>query len=151
MIVRNKCIVKEDQMPTNKCFTLLSFIAALIGSMVLTACGGGGEPVTTIDVDMTEHKFTPDKLAVPAGAEITINLKNSGKQPHEFQILVLGAKADESVDKDGNSTRYWSAITQPGASKSLTFTAPSNPGSYVIKCSAPGHTEAGMVGTLQVK
>lgn len=139
-------------MPTKKCFPFLTFFVVLIGSMFLTACGGGGgKPVTTIDVDMTEHKFTPDKFTVPAGAEITINLKNSGKQPHEFQILVLGAKADESVDKDGNSSRYWSAITQPGESKSLTFTAPSNPGSYVIKCSAPGHTKAGMVGTLQVK
>ena len=141
-------------MPTKKCFALSTFIVALIGSMFLTACGGGGgggEPVTTINVDMTEHTFTPNEFTVPAGAEITINLKNSGKQPHEFQILVLGAKADESFDKDGNSTRYWRVITQPGESESLTFTAPSKPGSYVIKCSAPGHTQAGMVGTLWVK
>ncbi|HJR81790.1 MAG TPA: cupredoxin domain-containing protein [Anaerolineales bacterium] len=139
-------------MSVKKCCTLLTIIVALIGSMFLTACGGGGsELVTTIDVDMTDHKFTPNEFAVPAEVEITINLENSGKQPHEFRILVFGAKADESVDKDGNSTRYWSAIAQPGESKSLTFTAPSKPGSYVIKCTAPGHAEAGMVGTLQVK
>jgi uncharacterized cupredoxin-like copper-binding protein len=139
-------------MPTKRCFTSLTFIVTLIGSILLTACGGGGgEPVNIIDVDMTEHKFTPDEFTVPAGVEITINLTNSGKQGHEFQILVLGAKADESVDKEGNSTWYWSAIIHPGESKSLTFTAPSTPGSYVIKCSAPGHTEAGMVGTLWVK
>lgn len=139
-------------MTTKRCFPLLAFIMLLIGSMVLTACGAGTEkPVATIDIDMTEHKFTPDAFTVPTGAEITINLKNSGKQPHEFRILVLGAKVEEDMDKDGNSTRYWSAIVQPGEGKTFTFTAPSEPGSYAIKCSAPGHTQAGMTGTLQVK
>ena len=144
--------LKEIKVLTKKSFLLLAFFVALIGSIVLTACGAGGEAVlTTIDVDMTDHKFTPDAFTVPAGAEITLNLKNSGKQPHEFQILVLGAKVNESVDKDGNSTKYWSAIARPGENKSLSFTAPSEPGSYAIKCSAPGHAQAGMVGTLQVK
>ena len=139
-------------MLTKKSFPILAFFVALIGSIFLTACGGGGDkPLTTIDVDMTEHNFTPNEFTVPAGAEITINLNNIGKQPHEFQILVLGANVNESVDKDGNSTKYWSAIARPGESKSLSFTAPSEPGSYAIKCSAPGHTQAGMVGTLQVK
>ena len=136
-----------------KYFPLFTFFMVVIGSIFLTACGGGGgEPVTTIDVEMTEHKFTPDEFTVPARAEITINLKNSGTQPHEFQIMIRGATAaEERMDKNGNSTKYWNAIAYPGDSKSLRFTAPSEPGSYVIKCSVPGHTEAGMVGTLQVK
>lgn len=130
---------------------LLSAILLLL-SQILTACGGGGgEPVTTIDVDMSEHKFTPDEFTVPAGAEITVNLKNSGILLHEIQILVLGATVDESVDKNGNSTSYWSANAGPGSSKSLTFTAPTEPGKYVIKCSLPGHVEAGMMATLYVK
>lgn len=139
-------------MSTRKRFTLLTFFVVLIGSVFLTACGGDeDEPVTTINVDMTDHKFTPNEFTVPAGAEITINLKNSGIHLHEFRILVFGAKVDENVDKNGNSTKYWSAMARPGESKTLSFTAPSEPGSYVIKCTAPGHTEAGMIGTLQVK
>ena len=131
---------------------ILAFFVALISSILLTACAEtGDQPLTTIEVDMTEHMFTPNEFTVPVGAEITINLNNIGQQPHEFQILVLGAKVNESVDKDGKSTKYWSAIANPGENRSLSFTAPSEPGSYAIKCSAPGHTQAGMVGMLHVK
>jgi uncharacterized cupredoxin-like copper-binding protein len=135
-------------MITKKSFPIWAFFVALMGSIFLAACGAGGnEPVTNIDVDMTDHKFTPNEFTVPAGAEITINLTNSGTQRHEFRAF--GAKGIE--DKDGESTKYWSAILAPGESKSLSFTAPSEPGSYTIKCTAPGHAEAGLVGTLHVK
>ena len=143
---------KEIDVLTKKSFPILAFFVVLLSSIFLVACGWGGEkPLTTINVDMTDHQFTPNEFTVPAGAEITLNLNNIGKQPHEFQILVLGAKVYESVDKDGNPTKYWSAIARPGESESLSFTAPSEPGSYAIKCSAPGHMQAGMVGTLHVK
>ena len=129
---------------------LLVILLAL--SQVLIACGGGGgEPVTTLDVELTEQKFIPDEFTVPAGTEITIHLNNTGIRLHEFQILVLGAKVDESVDTDGNSTMYWVGHARPGESETLTFTAPSEPGKYFVKCSVPGHTEAGMVATLYVK
>ena len=135
-------------MPTKRSFALWVFIVVLISSIVLTACGA--KPVT-LDVDMTEYKFTPDEFSVPAGAEITINLKNSGKQHHQFQILVLGAKADEQLDQNGKATEYWSANVVPHGNESLTFTAPSEPGDYIIRCAFPGHTKSGMVATLHVQ
>ena len=53
---------------TKRCFSLLTFFVVLIGSIFLTACGAGGnEPVTTIDVDMTDYKFTPEEFTVSAG------------------------------------------------------------------------------------
>jgi uncharacterized cupredoxin-like copper-binding protein len=144
---------EEMRMLAKNCFPLLSFFVVLLGLIFLTACGASGnKPVTTVDVDMTDHKFTPDEFTVPAGAETKINLKNSGTQAHEFQIMILGATAEDAkTDENGNSTAYWSAVLRPAENKSLSFLAPSEPGSYVIKCSAPGHTKAGMVGTLHVK
>jgi uncharacterized cupredoxin-like copper-binding protein len=135
-----------------KSFRLLTFSVVLLSWIFLTSCGGGGnESVTTIDVELADHKFTPAEFTVPAGTEITINLKNSGTQPHEFQIMTLDAMADEKVDKNGISTKYWNAIVYRGENKSLKFISPSEPGSYVIKCSVPGHTEAGMVGAMKVE
>jgi uncharacterized cupredoxin-like copper-binding protein len=135
-------------MSTKKCLGLSTLIMILIGSVSLTACSA--KPIT-IDVDMKEYKFTPDEFTVPAGAEITINLKNSGKQSHQFQILVLGANVNGTLDKDGKSTEYWSANLAPESNQSLTFTAPSEPGDYIIKCGLPGHTLSGMVAALHVK
>jgi uncharacterized cupredoxin-like copper-binding protein len=139
---------REIKMPTKKCLAFSTLILILIGSVFLTACGA--KPVT-LDVDMTEYKFTPDEFTVPAGAEITINLKNSGYQHHQFQILVLGAKADEQFDQNGKATEYWSANVVPHGKESLTFTAPSEPGDYTIRCAFPGHTKSGMVATLHVQ
>ena len=126
-------------------------VTLLMLSQILAACGGGGEPVTTVDIDMTEQKFTPDEITVPAGAEITLNLTNSGTELHGFSILIRGAKVGEKFDKDGNSTEYWTVDVFSGDSKTVTFTAPSEPGKYVIQCGWPGHYQAGMVATLYVK
>ncbi len=40
---------------------------------------------------------------------------------------------------------------QPGATKTETFTAPSEPGTYTIVCGISGHLENGMEATLTVK
>lgn len=128
-------------------FVLAVFLAL---SQVLAACGGG-EPVTTVDIDMTEQKFTPDVFTVPAGAEITLNLTNSGAEYHELTILVRGAEVGEKFDEDGKSTEYWTTGIFSGDSKTITFAAPSEPGKYVIQCGMPGHYQAGMVATMYVK
>ncbi|MCI0553602.1 MAG: cupredoxin domain-containing protein [Anaerolineae bacterium] len=126
-------------------------VLLLVLSQILVACGGGGEPVTTVDIDMTEQKFTPDEFTVPAGAEITLNLTNSGVEYHELTVLMRGAKVGEKFDKEGNSTDYWTVGVFSGDSKTVTFTAPSEPGKYVIQCGMPGHYQAGMVATLYIK
>ena len=131
--------------------SLFLSVILLVLSQFLVACGGGGEPVTTIDVDMAEQKFTPDEFTVPAGAEITLNLTNSGAEYHELTIMVRGAEVGEKFDKEGNSTDYWTVGVFSGDSKTVTFIAPSEPGKYVIQCGLPGHYQTGMVATLYVK
>lgn len=130
-----------------KLLGMLVFVLVL--SMALSACGGSGN--ATLDVDMSEYKFTPATLEVPAGAEVTVNLSNSGTVEHELAIMVLGTEATAPFDADDESNIYWEAELEPGEAESVTFTAPSEPGTYQIVCGIPTHLELGMVGTLIVK
>lgn len=73
------------------------YIAGLFAALmiILAACGGGGaaEPVS-IDIDMSEYAFTPDKLDLKVGQEVTLNLSNSGQLPHEIMFGREMMKAD---------------------------------------------------------
>ena len=61
------------------------FVFWLSLSMLITACSGNKLP-TTIDLTMSDYKFTPDTITVPAGEEITLNVTNKGFVSHRFVI-----------------------------------------------------------------
>ncbi|HLE29503.1 MAG TPA: cupredoxin domain-containing protein [Anaerolineales bacterium] len=110
------------------------YLAVLvIATVVLTACGGGGQ-TTGVTVKAEDLKFTPNTLTAKVGDSVTVNLQNAGALEHSFII-------DEfSVRLEG---------VQPGQTGSVSFT-PSAAGTYTFYCDVPGHKEAGMVGTLTV-
>lgn len=126
-------------------------VGVLAGALILSACGGASGPSTSIKVDFTDFKFTPDQWTVPAGQEITITVKNDGAVEHEFVIMNLGATAGEAFGDEDEANIYWEVEAQPGESKTETFTAPSAPGEYQIVCGTEGHLEAGMVGSMTVQ
>ena len=61
-----------------------SLFAALV--MILTACGGGTAETVTFDIDMAEYSFSPERLNLKVGQEVTINLSNSGQLQHEIMF-----------------------------------------------------------------
>lgn len=121
----------------------------VLAAVLMTACGSGTKKVE-IDVDMKEFGFDPAEVTVPAGAEVTLNLTNSGTLDHEWVIISLGEKATAPFDDDDEDRIFWEKELAPGETESVTFTAPSDPGEYELVCGTPGHMEAGMVGTLTV-
>ncbi len=129
----------------------LSKILALVLSFafLLTACGGGG---ATINVTITDFAYSPNTFTVPAGAKVTLHATNKGAVEHEFAIMKLGTSvAPPFGDKDEGNI-YWELDEiQAGSTKSDTFTAPTEPGTYEIVCGLPNHIEQGMVGQLVVK
>lgn len=133
----------------NKYF-LISIVLGF--TLILSACGGGGNsgPSTNLTVRMTDFSFSPSTFTVPAGQEITIALSNEGAVEHELVILKNGAEVSSPFDKNDGENIYWKAKLLKGASETLTFTAPTEPGEYQVSCSTPGHHEAGMIGKLIV-
>ncbi|MHB8619868.1 MAG: cupredoxin domain-containing protein [Chloroflexota bacterium] len=100
-----------------------------------TATVSAGQPATVQALDAL--KWQPNTLIAKPGATITIDVKNSGAIAHDFLSPALGVAK---------------AVPLPaGQSVPITFTAPTQPGTYQFWCSVPGHGEAGMVGEVIVK
>ena len=124
-------------------------IAAVLLSLMLVSCGGGG-PSTTINVTMTDFQFTPNAFIVPAGQEISLNSTNNGAVVHNFVIMKFGTSAGPMFDEEDIPNVYWEVEIQPGGSVNTTFTAPTEPGDYEVVCRTEGHIASGMVAKLTV-
>lgn len=146
-------------------------IALVLASLIFAACGGGNSSSGEFSVSVSDDfSFDPSVLRVSAGQEITITFTNEASVEHTFNILRAGeeldhllgdasqGETDEHDDGDDHSEEELHEQVmlemheiKPGDSATNTFTAPSEPGDYVIFCSLPGHADAGMVGTLTVE
>jgi uncharacterized cupredoxin-like copper-binding protein len=126
-----------------------SGLAAWILALLLAGCGGTGAK-TRQTVIMSDFSFSPAQITVPAGQQITLEISNSGAVVHNFIIMKAGADVGKEFDEADSPNEYWRIELQPGASETRTFTAPSEPGEYLIACSTPGHLIAGMTGKLVV-
>ena len=88
---------------------------------------------TEVTVPSYNIYFDPKELTIPADTDVTVSLPNVGAILHNFSIDDLGIDVD--ID--------------PGATEETTINAPA--GEYEYYCNVPGHTAAGMVGTLTVQ
>ena len=79
-----------------------------------------------------------------------MNIKNEGAVIHEFVIMKEGLNIGEDFGPEDEDNIYWEVEAEPGESKTVTFTAPANPGDYQIVCGTQGHFKAGMVTKLTV-
>jgi uncharacterized cupredoxin-like copper-binding protein len=111
-----------------------------VPSFLLGACGGDGAQEATTRIEVTGTNglaFEPDTFTVPAGEEVTVVLTSEDLAPHDFLV--------EGVNGGGIHVVYADA----GGTATGTFTI-SEPGTYEVFCSVPGHLAAGMEGTLTV-
>jgi uncharacterized cupredoxin-like copper-binding protein len=123
----------------------LLFLLTLV--LQLTACNNSP---TTINVTLSDYRYTPSTFTVPAGREITLNLKNEGFVSHMFIIFNLGTNVGAKFGPEDKENIYWQVEVLPGKSATAKFTAPTEPGEYYVTCGLGGHHEVGMVGTLIV-
>ena len=117
-------------------------LAALIGGLILGACGGGsasdghieGQDIT---VEMYDNRFQYSEIRIPVGG--TINWLGAGRNPHNA-VAADGSWSTEDV--------FGSLEQYEGDSAVLTY---DQPGEYVFYCTFHGNAEGdGMAGVLIV-
>lgn len=128
-------------------FLILSILT--ISVFILTACGASGPE--KISVTTTDFKFEPASWTVSAGKQVELTIKNDGKLEHEWVIIKKGMEVTLPFDDDDEDKVFWEMEAAPGETKTETFTAPGEGGTYTIVCGTPAHLEQGMSGTLTVK
>ena len=107
----------------------VSLEAAEPGSKALSA------PVAPVEIRIvaTEWALKPSTLEVPAGVPLKLTFQNDGAVQHDVSVPSVNLKL----------------VADAGKSAEGTFTI-DKPGQYEMVCSIPGHTQAGMKGTLIV-
>ena len=94
--------------------------------------------ITKITIEGDEFSFSPKNISIARGTTVELTFKNIGRAPHNYTINELSL-----------STKTIGG----GKTDVVTFVAPDAPGviTYTSLCSVPGHKEAGMVGTIEIK
>jgi len=101
-----------------------------------SASGGGGSAsggVPTIEVVLTEFKFTPNNISIPNEGAV-LKLVNNGSAAHTFDVPQLGLSSGDVA---------------AGATKEMKIGKTAS-GVYDLICKVPGHADSGMTGTLAV-
>jgi plastocyanin len=119
-------------------FKLFGF--ALVGAMVLAACGssgGGTIEGTDVVVDMYDNVFEYTEIRIPVGG--SVNWVGAGRQPHNA-VAADGTWTTESV--------FGSLEQFDGDEALLEY---DQPGEYTFFCTYHGNAEGdGMAGVLVV-
>ncbi|HXC79968.1 MAG TPA: cupredoxin domain-containing protein [Candidatus Acidoferrum sp.] len=116
-------------------------VAVAVAAVALLAgCSGGttSQPAGSTKVSMTEFKFTPSDIQVPAGT-VVFFLVNDGN----------GISHDMAIRDSSGKTIARSDLLSAGDSSVFTVDNLAA-GTYTIFCDQPGHEASGMHGTLTV-
>ena len=80
------------------------------------------------------NTFEQTELRARVGELVALRLENNDTQTHSFDIDAFNVH-----------------VPMPTGSPALALFTPTTPGTYTFYCQIPGHTEAGMQGTLVVE
>jgi uncharacterized cupredoxin-like copper-binding protein len=97
-------------------------------------------------------KFFPDRVQLVAGKKYKLLLSNPSPQKHYFTAREF-ASSSWTQKVDAGNVEIKGAIQElelrPNTNAALVL-VPMKPGNYQLRCTIPGHTAAGMIGTIIV-
>jgi uncharacterized cupredoxin-like copper-binding protein len=99
-----------------------------------------------------ELKFFPDRMQLVAGKKYKLLLSNPSPQKHYFTAKEFASNI-WTQKVDAGNVEIKGAIQELELRPSTTAAwvlVPMKSGSYHLRCTIPGHTEAGMTGTFTV-
>lgn len=72
------------------------YVAGIFTALILflAACSGDAPQAVSFDIDMAEYSYSPERLDLKVGQEVTLNLSNSGQLQHEIMVGREMMKAD---------------------------------------------------------
>ncbi len=114
--------------------------AGQMGSMMGGASTGADSAPAAIDgarqVNLTasDTRFLPSTLTLKAGEAVNVVIRNTDETVHDFTVPALGVHV----------------TVEPGLEVTVGL-RPSVAGTYPFLCTAVGHAEAGMLGTVVVE
>ena len=145
--------------------TPLLFLAL---ALTLSACGGGGAGTAEVALAPVgdEMRYAQTEFTVAPGQTVHLVFNNTATSPamrHNVVILQQGsdvtafgtaavaAAATDYIPADMESQVIaHTAMSNPGQTVEVTFTAPEQAGDYPFLCTFPGHF-ATMQGTMHVQ
>lgn len=107
----------------------------------------------TVQVELGEMYFTPEKLTFEAGKPYILEVRNTGRLVHEFvaEDFFRSAAFRKAEDDSAEVKVPFFIETEVFAAKSVELLfVPVVPGIYTLFCEIEGHREAGMKGTITV-
>lgn len=111
------------------------------------------EVSVTLSNATNELKFFPDRLKFESGKRYKLILTNPSATKHYFTDKDF-ADAIWTQKVDAGNVEIKGAVNdlelRPGAKAEWVFVA-MKPGSYPLRCTVPGHAEAGMKGIVAIE
>jgi uncharacterized cupredoxin-like copper-binding protein len=136
---------------------ILCLSTILMPAAIASAAGDlSRQPVTEITVSLGneagELKFFPNLLEFESGKRYKLVLKNPSSQKHYFTAKNF-ADASWTQKVEAGKVEIKGAIHElelkPGAMAEWVF-VPMKSGTYNLRCTVAGHTEAGMIGKIKI-
>jgi len=116
-------------------------VLALVGLSALAnqQAGRQVEGRKSVEVVMTEMRFSPNRIDARAGQSVSLTIVNRGSERHDLAFPSIGMPQLRGVE----------TLTMPGQSTRLTISFDA-PGTYPFLCTIAGHAASGMTGAAFV-
>lgn len=108
----------------------------------------------TVEVDMSEMKYTPASIEVKRGEQIRFVIRNVGEDDHEFLLATTeeNLKHAEDMQKHPHMAHEEPNAVRLTPKKSAEIVWKfTKAGTFEYSCLIPGHRENGMIGKVTVK